>query len=280
MMNTKTYTKDVVRIFNLISASKNIEHKLRSERVDFIDYWYAGKIEVKGNKLIIEYYFSTYTLDIEEHISSNSLVYDFVNPAKLPKEAREMLEKNNAITSLQKVYVSRLIKGLQGHNLKDKDVHHLNKNSQCNRSTNLMVLTRKEHLALHGGEISLSDLVLTLPDKPKKVYKPHTKRHISERKIFNIKKYLLFGKSANWIKKELRTDKKTIAEIKNKNLDQLELSTYLKQKLKRLKAKLLKTLSSFFSNLANKPKHALSNEFNCMYNSITCPNANNNADTS
>lgn len=251
------------------------EHKLRSERVDFVDYWYAGKIEVKGDKLIIEYYFSTYTLDIVEHISSNSLLYDFVNPAKLPKEAREMLEKNNAITSSQKVYVSRLIKGLQGHNLKDKDVHHLNKNSQCNRSSNLMVLTRKEHLALHGGEISLSDLVLTLPKKPKKIHKPH-KKHVSEYKIYNIKKYLLLGKSANYIKKHLKTDKKTIAEIREQKPDHLKISYHLKQKLKKLKAKLLKTLSSFFSNLANKPKHAMSNDFNCMYSDIICPNCNYN----
>ncbi|MBR5304358.1 MAG: hypothetical protein IKU37_05980, partial [Candidatus Gastranaerophilales bacterium] len=95
-----------------------IEHKLRSERVDFVDYWQAGKIEVKGDQLIIEYFFSTYTLDIKEHISSNTLIYDFVNPAKLPKEAQEILKENHAITSPQKVYISRLQKGLQGYDLK------------------------------------------------------------------------------------------------------------------------------------------------------------------
>lgn len=246
----------------------------KSERVDFVDFWQAGKIEVKGDKLIIEYFFSTYILEIHEHVSSNTLIYDFVNPAELPKEAREILRKNNAITSPQKVYVSRLIKGLQGYDLKGKEVHHVNRNTQYNRSSNLIALTPEAHKMYHRGEIHLpSDLVLTLPKKPKKLHKPH-KKHISERKIFNIKKYLLFGKSANWIKKELRTDKKTIAEIKQKNLDQLNLPTHLTQKLKRLKVRISDVLKQIFNFSPNKPKHAMSNDFNCMYNSITCPKVN------
>ncbi|MBR5304351.1 MAG: HNH endonuclease, partial [Candidatus Gastranaerophilales bacterium] len=209
-----------------------------------------------------------------------TLIYDFVNPAKLPKEAQEILKENHAITSPQKVYISRLQKGLQGYDLKGKEVHHVNRNTQCNRSSNLIALTPEAHKMYHRGEIHLpSDLVLTLPKKPKKLHKPH-KKHISERKIFNIKKYLLFDKSANWIKKELRTDKKTIAEIKNKNLDQLEISAHLKEKLKRLRVKILDLSRRIFNFSPNNQKHAMSNDFNCMYNSITCPKTNNNADTS
>lgn len=252
-----------------------IEHKLRSERVDFIDYWQGGKIEVKGDKLIIEYFFSTYTLDIKEHISSNTLLYDFVNFSLLPKEIKKILEEHNAVTSPQKIYVSRLQMGLRGYDLKEKDVHHLNKNSQYNKSSNLIVFDPEQHKAYHRGEISLSDMVLTLPDKPKKIRKPH-KKHISEYKIFKIKKFLLLGKSANYIKKHLKTDKKTIAEIKHENLDQLKVSTHLKQKLKRLKVKISDVLRQIFNFSSNKPKHTLNYDFNSMYSDIICPNCTYN----
>ena len=253
-------------------------HKPKSKRVDFKAEWLLGDIEIKDNEFIITELDKKFIIPIQTKFNYvKQSYYDFISLDLLPFEAKMMIYRAGGKTG-KKDYITYLNRGLiilckDLENIAGLHVHHIDGNSLNNSPDNLEALTPKEHREKHAHQLLISDIALTLPDKRNKI--KHKKAHISQNKAFIAKKMLIEGKSANFIKRNLKIDKGTLRKI-----DQYITSSKLIKKLCTLKAKLLKTLSSFFSNLANKPQHALSTNKHCISNSITYPNYTFNNDSS
>ena len=166
--------------------------------------------------------------------------------------------KKDYITYLNRALII-LCKDLE--NIAGLHIHHIDGNSLNNSPDNLEALTPKEHREKHAHQLLISDIALTLPDKRKGA--KHKKAHISQNKAFAVKKMLIEGRSANFIKQNLKVDKSTIKKIAH-----YIKSPKLIKKLCTLKAKLLKTLKGFFSSKANKPKTDLKHYKHCISNNI------------